>query len=76
MSRRYTFEFHCAGTRADRHQCRRTVSGVPADSEHHAVQAAVDAAVLGGWAPRGSLAEAPADWSTVTAYGVYCPRHA
>lgn len=76
MSSRYTFTFRCVGTRADRRQCRRTVSGVSDENEHLAEQAAVDAAVLGDWAPRGALAEAAADWSLVAAHGVYCPRHA
>lgn len=76
-TRRFRCTFRCVGTRADRHQCRRTVTGVSDESAHLAEQAAVDQAVLTGWAPRGALAEAPVgDWMLAAAHGLLCPRHA
>lgn len=69
MSRRYTYEFRCVGTRADRHQCRRTVRGVSDDSDAHAEQAAVDRAVLSDWGPADR-------WDTAVLRGLLCPRHA
>lgn len=68
MSRTFTQTFHCTGTRADRHQCRRTVTGT-GESATHAEQAATDAAVLGGWGVVGN------DWNLAELRGTRCPRH-